>query len=88
MAYGLKIWNASGQVRMDTTDRTVKYYTIYSGTGPNNNFDVTVPGFDSTEQWTAVDYQNREGATMTYGLGKITLTGYSGAAYKFAVMIV
>ena len=36
MAYGLKIWNGAGQLRLDTSDRLPKYVASFSGKGYAN----------------------------------------------------
>lgn len=57
MSYGLKVWNSSGTVTLDTTDRVFRFFSSY--TVPNATFteaigfysDVYVPGASADGTW-------------------------------------
>lgn len=52
MAYGLQIFNAAGQIRLDTTDRTVRMYASYTGTLTSGNIiTISVPGMTDDGTW-------------------------------------
>ena len=52
MAYGLQIFNSSGQIRLDTTDRTVRMYASYTGTLTIGNIiTISVPGMTDDGTW-------------------------------------
>jgi hypothetical protein len=58
MAYGLQIFNASGGVRLDTTDRVVKVHSFYQGVFPAGGGTATVTGitgFDITDESWSID---------------------------------
>lgn len=42
MAYGLKVWDSSGNVRLDVSDRMVRYHSTVSGTITQSSSPVTV----------------------------------------------
>lgn len=48
MAFGLRIWNAAGQVRLTTNDKLTRliYTTIIPA---DSTGSVVIPGFDSTK---------------------------------------
>jgi hypothetical protein len=50
MAYGLKIFDASSNVRLDTTDRLNRYVAFYTGTiTGTNSVALTISGYDITD---------------------------------------
>jgi len=58
MAYGLKIYDASGNVRLDTTDRQVKVNSVHQGvfTASGQSATVTgITGFDITDPTWSID---------------------------------
>jgi len=52
MAYGLKVYDASGNVRLDTTDREFRYVAFYSGSlSANTTLNITVAGLSTDGTW-------------------------------------
>lgn len=48
MAWGLRVWNGSGQVRLDTNDRITRL--IHSEIlAADSTGSIVIPGFDSTK---------------------------------------
>ena len=42
MAYGLKVWDSSGNVRLNVSDRMVRYHSTISGTITQSSSPITV----------------------------------------------
>jgi len=42
MAFGLRVWDANGNIRLDTTDRLVRYHSTLSGTITQSSSPITV----------------------------------------------
>lgn len=52
MAYGLKIYDASGNIRLDTTDRECRYVGLFTGSvGSSSSVTVTVSGMSTNGTW-------------------------------------
>lgn len=52
MAYGLQIWDASGNVRLDTSDREFRYVAFYTGSvSANSSANVSVSGLTNDGTW-------------------------------------
>ena len=53
MAYGLKVLNASGDVRLDTSDRMIRYHSVVSGTITQSSspISVYVAGIQNNGTW-------------------------------------
>tara|TARA_R110002153_G_scaffold105017_2_gene243219 strand:+ start:181 stop:462 length:282 start_codon:yes stop_codon:yes gene_type:complete len=76
MAYGLQIWDASGNVRMDTTDREVRFVAYYTGsTAANSSTTISVAGLSNDGTWGLNDtaYGNVD-ASLSIGSGEFTHT--------------
>ena len=61
MAYGLKTWNASGQLVIDVTDRLARFHGQYDIAAMNSSSAdqwISVPGFalDGTWFWQTLGY--------------------------------
>ena len=52
MAYGLQIWDASGNVRLDTSDREFRYVAFYTGSvSASSSTNVSVSGLTNDGTW-------------------------------------
>jgi|TARA_R110000744_G_scaffold152542_1_gene266657 hypothetical protein len=78
MAYGLKIWNSSGDVRLDTTDRQVKVNSFYQGVLPAGGGSTTVTGitgFDLSDPTWSINVQPASMfISLTTSSGSFTIT--------------
>jgi len=89
MAYGLNVWDASGNVRLDTTDREVRFVALYTGTtAGNSTTTITVSGMSNDGTWglndrITVNYTGR--LEMGTNLFKHVNTGSSSLAYEVEV---
>lgn len=47
MSYGLRIWDGSGGMRLDITDRTARLYGVYTipSIAANGSYTLTIPSF-------------------------------------------
>jgi len=81
MAFGLQVRNASNQIRLDTTDRTFRLWSIatISTTADNTNLTVSVPGMRNDGTWEVLFQTGSTGnANMpTISLNSIYTNGYS-----------
>lgn len=77
MAYGLKIFAPNGSdVRLDTTDREIRFVAYYSGTtAASSTTTITVSGMSSDGTWGLNDtaYNNLT-ASLAIGSGQFTHT--------------
>jgi len=77
MAYGLRIFNASGVVRLDTTDRVARYVSHHTGTLANgSSTTVAVSGLSDDGTWEMLCESDGSGATKmvgTIGSGSFTV---------------
>lgn len=53
MAYGLKVWDANGNVTLDVSDRITRHHGSYYYTITSPYTDVTVPGAVDDGTWFA-----------------------------------
>ena len=52
MAYGLQIWDSSGNVRLDTSDRECRYVGFFTGSvSSSSSVAVTVSGMATDGTW-------------------------------------
>ena len=52
MAYGLNVWDASGNVRLDTSDREFRYVAFYTGSvSASSSTNVSVSGLTNNGTW-------------------------------------
>ena len=98
MSQGLKVYNESGQVRLDTTMRLARYHSFFQGEVPDGGSQThTVPGFVDDGTW-AVLFEPRGGYGGTGasyeipqdGQIKITTTGassYYNTSIRYFVQI-
>jgi len=85
MAYGLQIWNSTGQMRLDTSHNSLLQINYYTGTGSADPEDVTVTGMNSA--WSIIDFNNQFSASIVKGVNKVILNGYIGKPYAFGVIV-
>lgn len=68
MAYGLKIFNAAGAVRLDTSDRVARYVAHYTGTIANgNSTTISVTGLLDDGTWEMLCEADGFGSTKLVG---------------------
>lgn len=52
MAYGLKIYDASGNIRLDTTDRECRFVGLYTGSvAASSTSNISVTGMSNDGTW-------------------------------------
>jgi len=52
MAYGLKVYDASSNIRLDTTDREFRYVAFYTGSvSASSSTNVSVSGLTNDGTW-------------------------------------
>ena len=52
MAYGLNVWDASGNVRLDTSNREFRYVAFYTGSvSASSSTNVSVSGLTNDGTW-------------------------------------
>ena len=51
MTYGLQIWNAAGDLRLDTNYRVARYVATYSGSVGTSGQTITVTGLATDGTW-------------------------------------
>ncbi len=52
MAYGLKVYDASSNIRLDTTDREFRYVAFYTGSvAASSSTNVSVSGLTNDGTW-------------------------------------
>ena len=74
MAYGLKVYDASGNVRLDTTDREFRYVANYSGNlAANTTTNITVSGLSTDGTW-GVNEQGLVNFDLDVSISTNTLT--------------
>ena len=79
MAYGLKVFDSFGAVRLDTTDRLFRVVstTILGFTSDTNNYTVNVSGMSNDGTWEVLlfphvsfnFYNSPEAAVVSYNSG-------------------
>jgi len=89
MAYGLRVWDSSGNVRVDTTDRQMRFVALYTGsTSGNATTTITVTGMSNDGTWGLNDRitENRAGRLeMGTNVFRHVNTGSSSLSYKVEV---
>jgi hypothetical protein len=82
MAYGLKVYDASGNVRLDTTDREFRYVADYSGLlAANSTVNVTVTGLSTDGTW-GVNEQGHTIMDIDISISTNTLTVENTSSYS------
>lgn len=90
--YGLRVWNAQGKLRLDTTKRLARFNSYHTGTlvggglASPNHTDVSVPGIvnDGTWQVMLEGEMNGAAAFFTYEIrsgNKVRIRSYIGSSY-------
>ena len=52
MSYGLRIWNSSGGLELDITDRITRFFAAYSYSIPAfGSVTVSIPGYSTDGTW-------------------------------------
>ena len=52
MSYGLRIWNSSGGLELDITDRITRFFASYSYSIPRfGSVTVSIPGYSTDGTW-------------------------------------
>tara|TARA_B110000285_G_C15024793_1_gene563555 strand:- start:916 stop:1197 length:282 start_codon:yes stop_codon:yes gene_type:complete len=52
MAYGLKVWDSSNNIRLDTSDREFRYVAFYTGSvSASSSTNVSVSGLTNDGTW-------------------------------------
>jgi|TARA_R110000744_G_scaffold287339_1_gene398503 hypothetical protein len=90
MAYGLQIWDSSGNVRLDTSDRECRYVGFFTGSvGPSSSVTVTVSGMANDGTWglNELAYSNFY-VSVSMGSGQFVISNadqYNSHDYKVQV---
>ena len=80
--YGFKVWDANGNVRLDTSNREFRYVAFYTGTvSANSSLNVTVSGMTNDGTWGLNETQGSS-LDLEIGMGtnKFTLTNNSSSS--------
>ena len=82
MSYGLRVWDQSGNITLDTTDRTARFYGQYTipGIANGSSYTLSIPGF-SIGSWFAVAYHPYN-VYITYASGSINVNRSANAGTK------
>jgi hypothetical protein len=74
MAYGLKVYDANGNVRLDTNDREFRYVANYSGNlAAGATANITVSGLSTDGTW-GVNEQGLVNFSLDVSISTNTLT--------------
>jgi len=90
MAYGLQIWDSSGNVRLDTSDRECRYVGFFTGSvGAGSSVTVTVSGMATDGTWglNELAYSNFY-VSVSMGSGQFVISNsdqYNSHDYKVQV---
>tara|TARA_R110001606_G_scaffold74779_1_gene173416 strand:- start:10281 stop:10598 length:318 start_codon:yes stop_codon:yes gene_type:complete len=102
MAYGLKVFDSFGAVRLDTTDRLFRVVstTILGFTSDTNNYTVNVSGMSNDGTWEVLlfphvsfnFYNSPEAAVVSYNSGSYDANfkvgfGPIGATVNFTAIV-
>lgn len=87
MSYGLRVWNSSGQIRLDTSARLARYHSFYTGSIlPNNSATVSVPGLANDGTWSVqVELAGAYNATdvdISINNGGFTISNGGGGSFN------
>ena len=71
MSYGLRVWNASGVLELDITNRLIRMHSKHSySIAINSNTTISVPGITTDGTWMAIashSCQILSGSVKIYG---------------------
>ena len=80
MTYGLEVYNSTGQLRLQITDKTAMYSANYTGTSSGGNITVETP--PAGMSLGIIDHENPLDRTLSYSGNTVTL-GTSYGNYNF-----
>lgn len=90
MAYGLQIRNGANEVRLDTSDREIRFVAFYTGsTAVGAVTTISVPGLNAGGTWGLNDSEVSFGDTsLAINSGNFTHTNNStSSARSYAVQV-
>ena len=74
MSFGLKIYDESGNPRLDVADRQIRFIGLYTGTlTMGTPVEVTVPGMTNDGTWGINELSAINYTDISIGQGKFTL---------------
>ena len=89
--YGIRIRNGDGDIRMDTTDRVLRFFAAYSGTLSATSFvNISVPGFvdDGTWIYDFVDVGGvMDNMKIFPGTDQISVVNYNGVTRSYSLKV-
>jgi hypothetical protein len=93
MATGLKVWDDStpAKIRLDTTDRAMRYAYFFSGTlAANSSVTLTATGLTTDGTWMVNAHRYEpypDLASVTIGTNQITMSNTTGSTvyYEYGV---
>ena len=90
MAYGLQVWDANGNVRLDTSDREFRYVAFYTGSvSANSSANVSVSGLTNDGTWGLNETQGSNlYLELSIGTNQFTVTNtgsFSSGTYNVQV---
>ena len=90
MAYGLRVWDANGNVRLDTTDREFRYVSAYAGTlAAGSSQNIPVSGLQNDGTWGLNETQGTNNIYIKLSIGTnlftVTNNGLTSASYYVQV---
>jgi hypothetical protein len=90
MPYGLKVFDSTGNnVRLDTTDRIIRFVAFYTGTtAANSTTTISVSGMTNDGTWGLNDdaYGNIY-AALAIGSGQFTHTNSSSISVAYKIQV-
>jgi len=89
--YGIRIRNGDGDIRMDTTDRVLRFFAAYSGTVAASSFvNISVPGFVDDGTW-IYDFVDVGGIadrlTILPGTDQISIVNYNAGTSSYSIKV-
>jgi hypothetical protein len=90
MAYGLKVYDASSNIRLDTTDREFRYVAFYTGSvAASASTTVSVSGLTNDGTWGLNETQGSNlYLDLSIGTNQFTVTntnGFNSGTYNVQV---
>ena len=84
MAYGIKVYAPNGKIRLDTTDRQLRYAYMFEGnTPPGGSTTLPAPGLVNDGSWAVIGMRWATGtdfANAYIGTDEITFADDEGLA--------
>jgi hypothetical protein len=90
MAYGLKVYDASGNVRLDTTDRECRYVGFYTGSvASSSTSNIAVTGMSNDGTWgiNELSYSNFFLSIAFTSSGFSVTNSNNSSAYTYKVQV-